>query len=131
MLFTASHELTHHIRNVAADKFKVFADAVFEEIGKTGRSVDALIEKRVEAMRGKNEYKGLAEEKLYDKAYEEVVADAAESMLTDSDALARLSEKIKNKDKRNLADCKKIWHAKRDNDQSKPGVDHNAGRICG
>ena len=108
MLFTASHELTHHIRNVAADKFKVFADAVFEEIGKTGRSVDALIEKRVEEMRGKKDYKGLSEEKLYDKAYEEVVADAAESMLTDSDALARLSEKIKGKDK-NLWDTIKSF----------------------
>ena len=99
LLNTASHELTHHIREVAPEKFKVFADALFEEYGKKGVSVDALITARLEELRSKDRLNGLSEEAAYDLAYEEVVADAAETMLTDSDALARLSEKLKAKDK--------------------------------
>lgn len=98
MLNTASHEVTHHIRAVAADKFKSFADAVFEEFGKNGTEVDVLIETKLERWRQNGRIKGLTQAEAYDLAYEEVVADAAESMLVDSDALIRLSDKIKEKD---------------------------------
>ncbi|MBO7250860.1 MAG: hypothetical protein J6V42_06260 [Clostridia bacterium] len=99
MLNTASHEITHHVRSVASDKFKAFADAVFEEFGNAGESVDALIEKRLKDLRENGRLKDLSEAEAYDLAYEEVVADAAESMLTDSDALISLSERIKANDK--------------------------------
>lgn len=99
MLNTASHEVTHHVRAVAADKFKAFADAVFEEFGKAGQDVDALIAKRIETLRKNGRLEGLSEAEIYDLAYEEVVADAAESMFADSDALRRLSDKIKSTDK--------------------------------
>jgi activator of 2-hydroxyglutaryl-CoA dehydratase len=98
MLNTAAHEITHHVKNVAADKFKAFADAVFEEFGNRGQQVDALVEDRVQKMRGQKKYAEFTEAQLYDRAYEEVVADAAESMLTDSDALVKLANKIKAKD---------------------------------
>lgn len=99
MLNTAAHEITHHVREVAADKFKAFADAVFEEIGNKGGSVDSLIASRLDNLREKGRLENLTESEAYDLAYEEVVADAAETMLTDSDALIRLSEKLKTKDK--------------------------------
>ena len=98
MLNTAAHEITHHVKAVASDKFKAFADAVFEEFGNRGQQVDALVEVRVQKMRGQKKYAEFTEAQLYDRAYEEVVADAAESMLTDSDALVKLANKIKAKD---------------------------------
>ena len=42
---------------------------------------------------------GMNESEAYDLAYEEVVADAAERMLADSDALERLSKELQSKDK--------------------------------
>lgn len=99
MLFTASHELTHHIREVAPAKFKVFADALLEEYTKNGVSVDALIEEKLEHLERNGRLEGKTEAEAYDLAYEEVVADAAEAMLVDSNAIEALSKKIHEKDK--------------------------------
>ena len=99
MLFTASHELTHHIREVAPGKFKVFADALFEEYAKNGQSIEELIEKKLETLEANGRLKGKTEAQAYDLAYEEVVADACESMLVDSNAMEALSKKLYAKDK--------------------------------
>ena len=99
MLFTASHELTHHIREVAPAKFKVFADALLDEYTKNGVSIDELISRKLETLEANGRLEGKTKEQAYDLAYEEVVADAAESMLVDSNAIEALSRKIKAKDK--------------------------------
>lgn len=99
MLFTASHELTHHIREVAPAKFKVFADAVLEEYTKNGVSIDGLISRKLETLEANKRLEGMTKEQAYDLAYEEVVADAAESMLVDSNAIEALSKKLQAKDK--------------------------------
>lgn len=99
MLFTASHELTHHIREVAPAKFKVFADALLEEYTKSGESIDELISRKLETLEANGRLEGMTKEQAYDLAYEEVVADAAESMLVDSDAIEALSKKLQAKDK--------------------------------
>ena len=99
MLFTASHELTHHIREVAPTKFKAFADALLEEYTKNGKSVDALIKAKLEHLERNGRLEGKTDAEAYDLAYEEVVADAAESMLVDSDAIEALSKKLQAKDK--------------------------------
>lgn len=99
MLFTASHELTHHIREVAPAKFKIFADALLEEYTKNGVSVDALIEEKHKHLERNGRLEGKTEAEAYDLAYEEVVADAAEAMLVDSNAIEALSKKIHEKDK--------------------------------
>jgi hypothetical protein len=92
MLFTASHELTHFIREWSPDKFKTFADFLFEQYGEKGVSVDELIKKQIAKAAKKDRVIS------YDTAYEEVVADACEMMLTDSNAIEKIAE-LKAKDK--------------------------------
>jgi len=99
MLFTASHELTHHIREATPGKFKVFADALLEEYVKNGQSVEELVQKKLEVLEANGRLKGKTEAEAYDLAYEEVVADACESMLVDSNAIEALSKKLHEKDK--------------------------------
>ena len=100
MLFTASHELTHHIKEVAPAKFKIFADALLEEYTKRGQSVEELIEAKKEFLKEKGRITpNMTEEQAYDLAYEEVVADSCEAMLVDSNAIEALSRKVRAKDK--------------------------------
>ena len=97
MLFTLSHELTHHIRKWSPEKFKILSDFLMEEYGKKGENVDALVRKQQEkAKKNRNEVLS------YDAAWEEVVADSMETMLADGNVLNRL-EKLKAKDK-------DLWH---------------------
>ncbi len=84
MLFTLSHELVHNAREYDPAGFKVFADFLVEQYGEQGRSVhDMVLAKQAD-------YASQGKEISYDKAYEEVVCDACERMLLDSDALEKL-----------------------------------------
>ena len=98
MMFTAAHELTHHMRSVSKDGFNKFADAVFSAFSSEGISTDEIVAKKLEDLKKNGRLEGLSESDAYDLAYEEAVADAAEGMLADSDALARLSSSLKAKD---------------------------------
>ena len=99
ILYTASHELTHHIREISPAKFKIFADALLEEYTNHGVSLDALIEEKLKHLERNGRLEGKTEEQAYDLAYEEVVADACETMLVDSNAMEALSKKLYAKDK--------------------------------
>lgn len=92
MLFTAAHELTHFIREWSPAKFKVFADFLIEQYGVKGVSVEKLVQRQIE----KAKQNGRSID--YDTAYEEVIADSCEAMLTDSNAIEKLA-KLKEKDK--------------------------------
>jgi len=92
ILFTAAHELTHHIREWSPAKFKVFADFLLENYGKKGISVDALVRAQMEKA------KRNGREISYDTAYEEVIADSCEAMLADGDAIAKIA-RLKAKDR--------------------------------
>ncbi len=99
MLFTAAHELTHYIREVSPEKFKVFADFLLEEYNKSGKSVEELITAKKEYLKNKGRITSdMTEEQAYDLAYEEVIADSCEAMLVDSNAIETLA-KLKEKDK--------------------------------
>lgn len=98
MLFTLAHELTHHIRAKLPAKFKAFADFLFEQYGEHGVSVSELIAKRMKVLEANGRLKGMTEEQAHDLAYEEIVADACESMLADGEAVAKIAE-LKTKDK--------------------------------
>lgn len=92
ILFTAAHELTHLIRDWSPAKFKVFADFLLEQYGKHGVSVNTLVQRQIE--KAKKNGRNIS----YDTAYEEVIADACETMLTDGDVLQKITE-LKAKDK--------------------------------
>ena len=96
MLFTAAHELTHHIRKWSPAKFKALSDFLMQEYGNKGVNVDALVREQM------NKAKRNGRTISYDTAYEEVVADSMEMMLSDGNVLKRL-EKLKAQDK-------DLWH---------------------
>lgn len=108
MLFTLAHELTHYIRQWSPAKFKALADFLMEEYGKKGVNVDGLIRDQIaKAKRGGRTIS-------YDTAYEEVVADAMETMLADGAVLEKL-EKLKAQDKplwQKIRDFINEWAAK-------------------
>ena len=84
MLFTLSHELVHNAREYGPKEFKAFADALVEQYGEHGKSVhDMVLAKQAD-------YASQGKKLSYDKAYEEVVCDACERMLLDSNALEKL-----------------------------------------
>ena len=92
MLFTASHELTHFIREWNPSKFKVFADSLLEEYGNKGVSVETLVSEQI--AKAKRNGRDIS----YDTAYEEVIADSCEAMLADGDIIGKIA-KLKAKDK--------------------------------
>ena len=89
ILWTLAHELTHFVRQWSPAKFNVLADFLMAEYGKQGVDVQTLIDNKVANSRNKH---------TRDQAYEEVVADAMQTMFTDTDLASKL-EKLKNKDK--------------------------------
>ena len=91
MLFTLSHELTHHIRKWSPEKFQILSDFLMEEYGKKGINVDALV--REQQAKAKRKGRTIS----YDIAWGEVVADSMETMLADGNVLNRL-EKLRARD---------------------------------
>lgn len=92
MLFTAAHELTHYIKQWSPAKFKVLSNFLMNEYSQRGVSVDQLVTAQME----KAERSG--RELSYEEAYEELIADSMESMLSDGNVLQKLS-KLKAQDK--------------------------------
>ena len=92
ILFTASHELVHFIRQWSPAKFKALADFLFAEYRKKGVSVDTLIREQM------NKAKEAGRDISYDTAYEEVVAESCEKLLADGAAVEKLA-KLKARDK--------------------------------
>ena len=80
MLYTLSHEYTHMIRRHAAESFNKLADYLFRQYRENGQDTEALIRAKMDDL-------GLE----YDAAYEEVVADSMESMLTDTNAAEKIA----------------------------------------
>ena len=91
MLFTLAHELTHHIRKWSPAKFKTLADFLMQEYGKKGVNVDGLV--REQMAKAQRNGRSIS----YDTAYEEVVADSMETMLSDGNVMEKLA-KLKAKD---------------------------------
>jgi hypothetical protein len=101
MLYTMSHEITHYIRKWNAKGFKELGDFLIAEYGKKGVVVNALIEHQKDKIkdRYKREKKTLPNDaKLFDMAYEELVADAMSDMLADPRAYEKLA-KLKQKNR--------------------------------
>ena len=105
MLFTMSHEMTHFVRHWSPSKYQKLANFLVEEFSEKygGETVDQLVHKKMK------------DTKLeYDDAFEEVVADAMETMLTDGNLVEKLA-KLKKQDKtlwQRLKDFVKEWHTK-------------------
>lgn len=84
MLYTLAHELTHHIRRYSPEKFKAFADVVMKGYGDRGISAENLIQKQIAKA------KRSGRDVDYDTAYEEMIADSMEGILSDGKVLEKL-----------------------------------------
>lgn len=105
MLFTMSHEMTHFVRQWSPSKYQKLANFLVAEFSEKygGETVDQLVH-------GKMKDTGLE----YDDAFEEVVADAMETMLTDGNLVEKLA-KLKKQDKsiwQKIKDFIDNWAAK-------------------
>ena len=83
---TLSHELVHFASEWSPDKFKAFADFLIAHYGKEGMSVEQAI------LAKQREYAEDGIELTEDEAYEELIAEAASTMLTDSNAVETLAK---------------------------------------
>ena len=102
-LFTMGHELAHFVKRQSKKQFKILGDLVTEAFDKTDLSMRERVlakQKFLEEKRG--------EDVSYDEAYEEVVADAMSTMLSDGTFHEKLME-IKVKDKGLFATIKRFF----------------------
>ena len=89
MMYTVAHELTHFIKQWSPTKFKALADFLVEQYGKEGVSVAELV--REQQAKAKKHGRNIS----YDVAFEEMVADSMEAMLTDGKVIRELAKKDK------------------------------------
>ena len=92
MLFTVAHELTHFIKDWSSVKYRAMADALVKQYQKKGESVSNLVDNQL--YKAEQNGRKISRE----EAFDEVVADSMESMLTDENAAAFL-EKLAKRDK--------------------------------
>lgn len=104
MAFVLGHELVHRAKKGSPKKYQAFADFLVEQYGKQGSDVDAMIAEQMQAAKDN----GI--EMTPDEAFEEVVADACQRMLLDTDAGLKLAQfGAENKQNKSLLDDIKRW----------------------
>lgn len=85
MVFVMSHELVHRAEVGSPEKYEAFKDFLLEQYGKRGASVTDMIQQQINAAKDHNI------KMTREQALEEVVADACQRMLLDTDAGKRLA----------------------------------------
>ena len=94
MAFTLAHELVHRGKKGSPSKYKAFVEFLMKEYGKQGTDVEALIAEQMAAAEEFN--KTVPDSKKVnmtrEKAFEEVVCDACQRMLLDTNAGQKLAE---------------------------------------
>ena len=91
MIYTVAHELGHFIKEWSPAKFKVLADFLMEQYGEKGRNVNDLVQAQID----KAKKNGRTID--FDEAYEEMVCDSLETMLSDDAVYEKILE-LKAKD---------------------------------
>ena len=86
MAFTLGHELVHRAKKGSPAKYQAFADFLVENYGKRGADLEAMIAEQLAA--AKEHEKKMTR----DQAFEEVVCDACQRMLLDTDAGKKLAQ---------------------------------------
>ena len=92
MLFTIAHELTHFIKQWSPAKFKVLANVLMKQYAGKNIFVNDLVDKQI------NKAQKNGRELSWEDAYEEVVADSMEAMLTEGNVVQFMAE-VKQQDK--------------------------------
>lgn len=84
--FTLSHELVHFIKDKSPTQFNTFANFLMEQYAEHGVNTSTLLSNKMAELGTKDA----------DYAYEEMIADACETLLLDSNAVYKLMELRKN-----------------------------------
>ena len=88
MLYTASHEVVHFIKENASEQYEALEKLVTKELIQGGFSIDKLIDKQKDILR-KNGWDG-TESDFEAVAREEMVAEACQSFLASKNAVAEI-----------------------------------------
>ena len=113
MAFTLAHELVHRAKKGSLAKYEAFTEFLIKEYGKQGSNLEEMIAEQIEAAERFN--KNLPEgskkvEMTREKALEEVVCDACQRMLLDTNAGQKLAEfGAKSKENRGFLEELKRW----------------------
>ena len=113
MAFTLAHELVHRAKKGSLAKYEAFTEFLIKEYGKQGSNLEEMIAEQIEAAERFN--KNLPEgskkvEMTREKALEEVVCDACQRMLLDTNAGQKLAEfGAKSKENRGFLEDLKRW----------------------
>lgn len=97
--YALAHEITHFTEIYSPEKFQNLADLLIREAGENGIAWENMLEAKTAQLREQKQYAGLEEQKLADLARSECIAEMCETILTDTDAAARLSRKLQAQDK--------------------------------
>lgn len=116
MLWTASHEISHYIRERSPAKWKAMADYLMQELAKNKDvSITELLDRQKAKIMAREDASTKTEAEIEDEAYEELVSDALSDMLTDGTVVEFLAN-LKQKDKgvwesikKAIADILKRW----------------------
>ena len=83
----AKHEITHAIQQYSPEKYKAYKDFVIKEINKNdSEAFNLMVERLI------SRYSEIDQNLTRDEAMDEIVADASEMFLTDTEAINRLVE---------------------------------------
>ena len=91
-LYTLGHEVTHYIKEWSPKKFYELGEYVMDQLGE---GAEQAIRDKLDFLKRNDLVKGLDETEAYDRAYEEVVADGMELVLTDGTVLNELARENK------------------------------------
>ena len=94
MVFTLAHELVHRAKKGSLAKYEAFVDFLMKEYGKQGSDVEAMIAEQIQAAEEFNKTVPDSQKvnMTREKALEEVVCDACQRMLLDTNAGQKLAE---------------------------------------
>lgn len=94
MAFTLAHELVHRAKTGSPDKYQAFVDFLMKEYGKQGSNIEAMIAEQIDAAERFNKTVPDSQKvkMTREKALEEVVCDACQRMLLDTNAGQKLAE---------------------------------------
>lgn len=97
--YVVAHEATHFIKDLSADKYQIYADILIEAAENKGISYDSLLDRQLAKVSALEENRGKTAEELQKMAYDETIAEMSETMLTDTDAVRRVSQELYKKDR--------------------------------
>lgn len=88
-----------YAKKFSPEKYRRFADILVETVGKDGISYENMLDRKAAELGRQEQYREYSEQKLAELAQDEVVAEMCETMLTDTNAAAMVSQRLYDEDR--------------------------------